>query len=207
MVTTPADSIHPRTRTEWRDWLSRHHDQAKGVWLVGYKKATGLPRVEYDEAVEEALSFGWVDSKTRALDQDRTMLRFSPRKAGSGWSRSNKERVERVMAAGLMTPAGLAKIEAAKRDGSWYALDSVEALEVPPDLAASLAANEAAKQHFDAFSRAARRAILQWIAGARTSQTRERRIAATVASAARNVRADPSGALTTRHGMNRGTGP
>ena len=138
MEKTPPNAVHPATRQEWRAWLEQHHQQPKGVWLISYKKATGKPRVEYDEAVEEALCFGWVDSKANKLDEERTMLWVAPRRAGSGWSRPNKERVERLLAAGLMTLAGLVKIEAAKEDGSWYALDAVEALEVPPDLAAAL---------------------------------------------------------------------
>jgi uncharacterized protein YdeI (YjbR/CyaY-like superfamily) len=122
---------HP-TRAEWRAWLEQHHAQTEGVWLISYKKSTGKPRVEYNEAVEEALCFGWVDSKPNKLDDERSMLWFAPRKPGSGWSRLNKERVERMMAAGLMTPAGLEKVEAAKQDGSWNALDAIEALDIPP---------------------------------------------------------------------------
>jgi uncharacterized protein YdeI (YjbR/CyaY-like superfamily) len=186
----PANSTHPRTRAEWRAWLEKNNGREEGVWLVSYKKATGKPRVEYDEAVEEALCFGWIDSKGAKLDAERSLLWFSPRKARTGWSRSNKERVERLIAAGLMTPAGLAKVEAAKRDGSWTALDAVEALEVPPDLAQALAGYPEAERHFAAFPRSVKRSILEWIAAAKRPETRARRVEETARLAAENKRAN-----------------
>lgn len=161
MAEAPENSTHPATREEWRAWLEENHARGEGVWMVSYKKAARRPRVEYDEAVEEALCFGWIDSKPNKLDDERSMLWFAPRKAGTGWSRINKERVERLMAAGRMAPAGLEKVEAAKRDGSWSALDAVEALEVPDDLAAALAGYPDARTHFDAFPRSAKRGILE----------------------------------------------
>jgi uncharacterized protein YdeI (YjbR/CyaY-like superfamily) len=126
MTTMPPNAIHPLTRTEWRKWLAVNHQQDKGVWLISFKKATGKPSLSYAEAVEEALCFGWIDSKPNKLDAERAMLWFAPRKSGSGWSKPNKIRVEALLEGGLMTPAGLAKVEAAKQDGSWYALDAVE---------------------------------------------------------------------------------
>jgi uncharacterized protein YdeI (YjbR/CyaY-like superfamily) len=190
MPPLPENAIHPLTRAEWRAWLEQHHTRPQGVWLVSYKKAAGKPTVAYEVAVEEALCFGWVDSKGGALDAERTMLWFAPRRAGSGWARPNKERVARLIAAGLMTPAGLAKIEAAQRDGSWSRLDAVEALEVPPDLAAALATYPAARGHFDASPRSARRAILAWIVSAKTDATRAKRIAETARLAEINERAN-----------------
>jgi len=190
MVKAPPNSIHPKTRVEWRKWLELNHTRAEGVWLISYKKATGKPRFEYDEAVEEALCFGWIDSKPNKLDDERSMLWFAPRKAGTGWSKINKARAEKMIATGRMSPAGRAKIEAAKRDGSWSALDTIEALEIPPDLAAALSANPIAQQHFDAFPRSVRRAILEWIANAKKSETRAKRIEETVRLAAENIRAN-----------------
>ena len=134
MKEAPTNSTHPLTRAEWRAWLGENHTRPEGVWLVTYKKATGKPRVEYEDAVEEALCFGWIDSKPNKLDEERTLLWFAPRKPGTGWSRPNKERVARALSAGLMMPAGLTKIEAAKQDGSWTALDGIEQLEMPADL-------------------------------------------------------------------------
>jgi uncharacterized protein YdeI (YjbR/CyaY-like superfamily) len=161
-----------------------------GIWLISFKKGTGKPRFDYEEAVEEALCFGWVDSKPNSLDEERSMLWFAPRKAGTGWSRINKGRVEKLIAAGRMAPAGLAKVQAARQDGSWNALDKAEALEIPPDLAKALAANKAAAQYFEAFPRSVKRAILEWISNARKPETRARRVEETVTSAAKNVRAN-----------------
>jgi uncharacterized protein YdeI (YjbR/CyaY-like superfamily) len=163
--------------------------QGEGVWLISYKKATGKPRVDYNDAVEEALCFGWIDSKPNKLDDERSMLWFAPRKPGSGWSRINKERVERMIAAGLMTEVGLAKIEAAKQDGVWHALDAIEALEIPPDLEEALASYASARQHFDAFPRSVKRGILEWIATAKRPETRAGRIEETARLAEDNVRA------------------
>lgn len=187
---TPPNSVHPLSRAEWRQWLQENHTRTEGVWLVSYKKSAAKPRLEYDEAVEEALCYGWVDSKPNKLDEERTMLWYAPRKPGSGWSKPNKERVEKMLAAGLMAPAGLAKVEAAMQDGSWYALDRIEALEIPPDLAEALAANDTARQYFDAFPRSVKRGILEWIARAKKAETRSRRIEETARLAAQNQRAN-----------------
>lgn len=167
-----------------------NHARATGVWLISYKKATGKPRVEYDAAVEEALCFGWVDSKPNKLDAERTLLWFAPRKPGSGWSRPNKQRVARMLQAGLMTEPGLRKVEQAKLDGSWTKLDAVEELSVPEDLAQALAGFPRATQNFDAFPRSAKRGILEWIANAKTPPTRARRIDETARLASRNERAN-----------------
>jgi uncharacterized protein YdeI (YjbR/CyaY-like superfamily) len=190
MTNTSPNFVHPLSRAEWRAWLEEHHTQADGVWLITFKKATGQPRVEYDEAVEEALCFGWIDSKANKLDAERSMLWFTPRKPGTGWSKLNKERVERLIQAGLMAPAGLAKIAAAQQDGSWNALDAIEALEIPPDLEQALAANAPARDYFEAFPRSVKRGILEWIAQAKKPETRAKRIEETVRLAAENKRAN-----------------
>jgi uncharacterized protein YdeI (YjbR/CyaY-like superfamily) len=182
--------LHAVDRGAWRAWLAEHHASAPGVWLVYYRKATGRTGVSYDEAVEEALAFGWIDSKTNPRDEEGWLQMFTPRRPGSPWSRSNKERVARLEREGRMTPAGRALVEAAKRDGSWTKLDAVENLEVPPDLAKALAANPQAEQHFNAFSPSARRHILGWIASAKRPETRAKRIAETVRLAAQNVKAN-----------------
>lgn len=186
----PENSFHPETRAAWREWLKKNHQRTEGVWLISYKKATGKPRIEYDDAVEEALCFGWVDSKPGKLDEERTMLYFAPRKSGSGWAKSNKQRVEKLLAAGLMAPAGLAKVEAARKDSSWSALDEVEELTIPPDLEKALAEYGQARDHFDAFPRSVRRGILEWIARAISLPTRARRIEETARLAQNNIRAN-----------------
>lgn len=186
----PSNSFHPLTRAEWRSWLEQNWSRAEGLWLVSYKKDTGKPRFEYDEAVEEALCFGWVDSKPNKLDDERSLLWFAPRKRGTGWSKPNKDRVEKLIAQGLMAPPGLAKIEAAKQDGSWNALDAVEALEIPPDLAEALASYPSAGKNFDAFPRSVKRGILEWIVNAKKPETRAQRVSETARLAQDNVRAN-----------------
>jgi uncharacterized protein YdeI (YjbR/CyaY-like superfamily) len=186
----PQPSVHPLTRGEWRAWLEQNHTRTTGVWLVSYKKATGKARVEYDDAVEEALCFGWIDSKPGKLDEERTLLWFAPRRRGTGWSRPNKLRVERMIEAGLMAEAGLVKIEQARSDGSWSKLDAVEDLEIPPDLVEALAACGEGSRNFAGFPRSAKRGILEWIANAKTSETRAKRVNETARLAALNVRAN-----------------
>jgi uncharacterized protein YdeI (YjbR/CyaY-like superfamily) len=190
MPTPPPNSTHPKSRAEWRKWLEKNHTRAEGVWMISYKKATGKPFVGYEESVEEALCFGWVDSKGNKLDDERSMLWFAPRKKGSGWAKTNKERVARLTKAGLMAPAGLAKVEAARKDGSWNALDAVEALEIPPDLAKAFSKNKTAGKFFEAFPRSAKRAILEWISNAKKPETRAARILDTVTKAEKNIRAN-----------------
>jgi uncharacterized protein YdeI (YjbR/CyaY-like superfamily) len=111
--------VHAETRVEWRRWLAANHGSAAGAWLVSWKKPTGKPAVGYDAAVEEALCFGWIDSQHRTIDDERSRLLFTPRRAKSGWSASNVARVERLLAAGLMEPAGLSAVEDAKARGAW----------------------------------------------------------------------------------------
>lgn len=178
------------SRSEWRDWLAAHHAASPGVWLVTFKKTSGGPYLSYDDAVEEALCFGWIDSRPGTLDEQRTMLLYTPRRPKSGWSRSNKERIERLIARGSMTPAGLEKIEQAKRDGSWMLLDAVEAMVVPEDLASALASDHAAAANWEAFGDSYRRQALAWIATAKRAETRQRRIGEIVRLAARNGKAN-----------------
>ena len=190
MVEVPNNSIHPETRAAWRSWLEQHHEQDQGVWLISYKKAAGKPRFNYDEAVEEALCFGWIDSKPNKLDQERSLLWFAPRKPRTGWSKLNKDRVKRLIQQELMMPIGLAKVEAAKTDGSWNALDAIEALEIPSDLEQALTLFDEAKQNFEAFPRSTKRGILEWIAAAKKPETRAKRVAETAQLAAKNLRAN-----------------
>jgi uncharacterized protein YdeI (YjbR/CyaY-like superfamily) len=190
MKAPPENSIHSKTRGEWRAWLEGNHSRNKGVWFIGNKKATGKPRVEHDVAVEEALCFGWIDSKPNKLDEERSMRWFAPRKAGSGWSRPNKERVECLIASVEMTAVGLSKIEAVKADGSWNALDSIEELEIPSALEAAFAAYDVARPNFEAFPRSVKRGILEWIFNAKKPETRARRVEETARLAQENVRAN-----------------
>lgn len=174
---------------QWRAWLHEHHATSVGVWLVTWKRGRG-PDVPYDDIVDEALCFGWIDSRPGTVDAARSRRLLTPRRPGSNWSRVNKDRVARLAAAGRMAPSGLAAVAAAKADGTWTALDAVEALIEPAGLATALDADPAARRHWDAFPRSARRAILEWIAAARTEPTRRRRIETTAAEAAQNRRAN-----------------
>lgn len=184
------DEVQPKTRAEWRRWLAKHHDTAPGVWFVAWKKASGNVSPSYEEAVEEALCFGWVDSRSRKIDEHRAALLYTPRKPKSGWAATNKARVERLIAEGKMQPAGLAAIEVAKANGSWGALDQSEAYEEPADLRAALKRNRDARRYWDAFPPGVRKAILAWITTAKRDETRAKRIEETVTLAAQNVRAN-----------------
>ena len=185
---TPENSIQCETRGQWRTWLSQHHGRNEGVWLITFKKDSSRPSVGYDASVEEALCFGWVDSRKRALDEDRSMLWFAPRRKGSGWSRSNKERIAKLIDADMMHEAGLAKVQFAKSDGTWNALDAVENLAVPRDLAEAFATHQGSAQNFEAFPRWVKRAILEWISTAKRTATRQRRIEETARLAKENQR-------------------
>jgi uncharacterized protein YdeI (YjbR/CyaY-like superfamily) len=185
-----AEQLAIDSRAQWRRWLTRHHTRPTGIWLVTWKKASGGAHVPYGDIVEEALAFGWIDSKPRALDEQRTMLWLAPRKAGTGWSAPNKARIERMASLGMLHAAGIAKIDAAKRDGSWTRLDAVEQLVVPPDLATALKRRPPASKHFDAFPRSAKRAILEWIEQAKRTETRAKRIDETASLAQENKRAN-----------------
>ncbi len=182
--------VEVQSRAELRAWLERHHAETGSVWLVTHKVGAGARHVPYDAIVEEALAFGWIDSLPRALDAERSMHRLSPRKAGSAWSKVNKARVERLIAEGLMAPAGLAAVARAKADGSWSKLDAVEALTVPADLAFALESIPPARASFDAFPRSSKRLILEWIGAAKRPATRAARIARTARLAAIGQRAN-----------------
>ena len=177
--------IHPKTAAGWRRWLRDNHDKAQGVWLVMYKAATGKTRLGYEDSIPDALCFGWIDSLNKPLDGERTALLFTPRKTGSGWSRTNKERIARLLEAGRMEPPGLAKIAAAKRDGSWTLLDGVEALEVPDDLRRALGA--AGLRRFDSLTPGRKKEHLRTLVTAKRPDTRARRIADIVRSVANKI--------------------
>jgi uncharacterized protein YdeI (YjbR/CyaY-like superfamily) len=177
------------TRAEWSSWLSAHYQRSDSVWLV-YRKVTRGGVLTVEEASEEALCWGWIDSLPRKRDEDFSMLLFSPRRPVSNWSEVNKARVERAIAAGRMQPPGLAKIAEAKANGRWDALNAVEALEIPEDLATALGALPPARTNFEAFPRSARRGILEWIFNAKAAETRARRVEETARLAQSNIRAN-----------------
>ena len=175
-------------RAQWRAWLTDNAERSTGVWLV-YEKGPAR-RLPYDDIVDEALAFGWVDSRPATLDQRLAMLYVAPRKATSNWSRVNKQRVERLRAAGSMTAAGEAAVAVAMTNGAWTALDEVEDLVEPADLRAALDGVPAAAAAWAGFPRSARRAILEWLAAAKRAETRRARLDTIVAEAAVGRRAN-----------------
>lgn len=183
-----AERVQPSTAAEWRSWLDAHHDSCPGAWLVTWKKHTGRATVTYDEAVLEALAVGWVDSKAQKLDEDRSMLWFCPRRPASGWSRPNKERVERLYDEGRMAPAGQRAIDVAKDNGAWSLLDDVENLVVPDDLSDAFERHPGARATWDAFPRSVRRGTLEWIVQAKRPATRASRVAETAERTSRGER-------------------
>lgn len=170
------ERFQPADRAAWRAWLAEHHDTSPGVWVVTWKRSAGRPVLPYEDLVEEALAYGWIDSTARGLDADRTMLHFGPRRVGSGWSRPNKVRIERLLAAGLMAPPGLAALERARADGSWTLLDEVEDLVVPPDLAAALDRHPGAAAAWEALPPSARKVALTRLVQAKRPGTRTARV-------------------------------
>ena len=177
--------VQPAGRAEWRAWLEANHRASGGVWLITWKRRAGEPTVGYEEAVEEALCFGWIDGVIRRVDDDRLMEWFAPRRPKSTWARTNKERVARLEAAGLMTDAGRRAVEIARANGSWESLDVIDALVVPDDLAAALAERPEARERFDASSVSVRRSALAWVYQARRPQTRAARVEQIAATAGR----------------------
>jgi uncharacterized protein YdeI (YjbR/CyaY-like superfamily) len=172
--------LTPPTRSAWRRWLASHPGRDEGVWVVHRKKSSRLTGPTYDDLLEEALCFGWIDSLTRRVDDDRMIQWFSPRRPGGLWSTPNKKRLERLAGEGLITAAGQAAIDRAKADGSWSQADEVDALVVPADLASALAASPGAASAYDALPDSGKRQYLWWIHSAKRPATRADRITETV---------------------------
>ena len=170
----------PPSRNGWRGWLASNAEREEGLWVVYPKRSSGLEGPSYDDLVEEALCFGWIDSRVRRVDDDRLMQWFSPRRSGGVWSALNKERVARLVASGQMTERGREIIDQAKADGSWSQYDDVEALIVPPDLATALQAAPEAEAAFGVLSDSAKKQYLWWIHSAKRPTTRTNRIEETI---------------------------
>jgi uncharacterized protein YdeI (YjbR/CyaY-like superfamily) len=182
------ETFYPKSRQEWRDWLQEHHDKKQSVWLIYYKKKSNAMTVAYSDAVDEALCFGWIDSKQMPIDDDKFMQFFSRRKSNSVWSKINKEKIERLTSQGLMTEAGYRTIEIAKQNGSWTILDDAEALIIPEDLESEFQKALQAKDNFLGLSRSDKRNILQWLVLAKRPETRKKRITEIVELAAQKLK-------------------
>lgn len=183
-------TFHAKTRKEWRNWLIKNHLKEKSVWLIIYKKESKINSIYYPEAVDEALCFGWIDSKPNKRDNDSFYQFFSKRNPKSNWSAVNKKKVEKLVEAGLMTKSGFEMIELAKKTGTWTALDTVENLILPEDLIKALKKEKSAFENFESFPKSIKRGILEWIQNAKKQETREKRINETASLAAKNIRAN-----------------
>ncbi len=182
-----SEPLYFKDKDEWRSWLERNHDVEKNVWLVLLKKRFREKGMALEEAVEEALCYGWIDGRLRRMDEERIILRFSPRKANSVWSKINKERAERLITSGRMTNAGLAKIEEAKESGWWdSAYTNKIKDDVPADLKKALMKNRKAWNNFQNFANSYRNMYIGWVNNAKTVETRMRRIEKTVQQSLQN---------------------
>ena len=177
---------------ELRAWLLEHHAQTEAVWLVTWKKAVPAKHVTTDQVLDELVAFGWIDGIRRRVDDERTRQLVSPRRT-KPWARSYRQRAERLAADGRMHASGAASVEGAKASGMWDAMDDVDDLLVPDDLDAALTSRPPARAEFDAFPPSTRRNVLRWIASAKTTATREKRIRATVEEAAQGRRVKSNG--------------
>ncbi|UCG54381.1 MAG: YdeI/OmpD-associated family protein [Dehalococcoidia bacterium] len=178
-----------RDRYQWNQWLLKNHNIVHEIWLLHYKKSSGKVGITYDEAVEEAIRFGWIDGKLKSIDDERFILRYSPRKARSVWSKLNKERAEKLMKMGRMTDAGMTKIEEAKRNGYWdEAYTNKKREELPDDLRKALLKKANAWSNFGAFANSYRNTYIGWVVSAKTDKTRKRRITEVVKRSLLNKR-------------------
>lgn len=184
------NTVHAKTRKEWRRWLEKNHQSEKSIWLIIYKKESNTPSVYYPEAVDEALCFGWIDSKANKRDKTSYYQFFSRRNPKSKWSRVNKEKVTNLIEQGLMQRAGFEMIEIAKQLGTWTALDEVENITIPEDLQELFLKNKTAFGNWENFPRSSKRGILEWIVNAKKPETRQKRIEETVSLAGKNVKAN-----------------
>jgi len=181
--------LYFKTRKEWRKWLEKNHDTADEVWLKFYKKSSGKPRIPYNDSVEEALCFGWIDGKLKRINDDYYIQRFSPRRSGSRWSKYNIVRIQKLIENGLMAPAGLkAYQEALQKPELIYDNKADGDPEIPADLMKLLKRNKTALNNFLKFSQSARRIYIEWLKSGKRPETRERRIIRIVELAEKNIR-------------------
>lgn len=183
-------TFYAPSRKDWRNWLQKNHQSEKSVWLIIYRKESDVPSVYYPDAVEEAICFGWIDSKANKRDEESYYQFFSRRNPKSKWSKVNKATVERLLKKNAIAPAGLKMIEIAKETGTWNALDDVENIIVPADLQRGFDGNKTAFENWSNFSRSSKRGILEWILNAKRPETRQKRIKETVSMAEKNLKAN-----------------
>lgn len=161
---------------EWRDWLHKNHDSSKGVYLIFYRVNSTFESMRWEEAVQVAICYGWIDSTVKKMDDESRKQFFSPRKDKSVWSKLNKTYIEKLIQDNLMHESGLKKIHAAKQNGSWESLDAVENLEIPTDLQLAFDNNETAYNNYKNFSFTYKKSYLYWLNQAKREETRLNRI-------------------------------
>ncbi len=183
-------TFQARSGADWCNWLDKHHEKERSVWLIIFKKDSGIPSVYNDETVDEALCFGWADSKINKRHAQSYYQYFAARNPKCNWSRINKRKIEHLLAENRMAPAGLRVIEQAKASGTWDALNDVENLIIPEDLGDALDARPRARQHFEAFPRSIKVGNLEWIFNTKLPSTRAKRIEETARLAQDNIRAN-----------------
>jgi uncharacterized protein YdeI (YjbR/CyaY-like superfamily) len=181
-------SVQPRSRKAWRTWLEKNHASSSGIWLVYAKKHTGIPSLSYNDAVEEALCFGWIDSLLHPIDDNLYKQIFTPRKEKSLWSALNRKRVERLAAGGLMTAAGIKLIDLAKKSGTWEAHAPSETLTMPAELKKALNANASAKKNWPTYTESQRKMFLYMVNGAKRPETRATRVARVIEIVSKKMR-------------------
>ena len=169
--------IYLKTRGQWRKWLAENHDRNTGIWLVFYKKETGVPTLEYDDVIEEALCFGWVDSIIKKLDENRYIRKLTPRKDDSKWSATNIRRAEHLIQQGLMTKAGIKKIGAARKGGVYKPAKPPQvSIKMPAELERALRKNKQARNYFAHLAPSYQRHFIGWVVIAKRPETRSKRI-------------------------------
>ncbi len=184
------NTFYAKDSQAWRKWLLKNHLSKESIWLIIYKKECDTPSVYYPEAVDEALCFGWIDSLPNKRDEQSYYLFFSKRKPKSNWSKVNKLKVARLLKENKMMPQGLKIVAYAKQSGTWDALNKVDELRIPTEMAALFKNNKVAKTNFDKFPPSIKRGILEWIYNAKQESTRLKRINETVSLATQNIRAN-----------------
>ncbi|MEG9225873.1 YdeI/OmpD-associated family protein [Aeromicrobium sp. Sec7.5] len=189
-VKDSAPVVHPTSAADWGSWLAEHHASSGGVWVRIDDRTGRDGRMAYEDAVCEALCWGWIDGQTRSSAEEGSQIWFTRRQARSAWAATNKARVARLEAEGRLQPAGVAMIEAAEANGMWVVLDGPEAGIEPDELAAALDASPAAREFWDSLPRSARKFALTQVAMARRPETQTARIAKIVEQSAAGVRPD-----------------
>ena len=185
----PTRAVFFEDRTAWRKWLEMNHDKVSEVWMHTFKTRTGRRCVRCEEALEEALCYGWIDSRLRRIDDERHMWRFAPRKPDSIWSLGNRRRAEKLIEEGRMEAPGLKKVEAAKRSGEWDKASSPSRPpRMPEELKEALMKNKKAWRNFQAFARSYRTTYIYWVSVAKREETRKKRIKEVVKRAEQNIK-------------------